>query len=160
MAKSNRVELNHVTIKPNYWRNFSGIGGRYNEPGNRNFCAFISEDQAAYLEGKGINVKRLEPRDEYSEPEYFIRVKVKLDSNWPPKFYVSTRDRNGEINSTELTYKNSDNSINEAVINGIDDYDIEDAHIRFNIGPQGGLYLHELSMLVSEGDKSLFEWGE
>lgn len=156
----NRIELNHVTIKPNYWRNFSGVGGRYNEPGNRNFCAFISEEQAEYLRSKGVNVKHLDPKDEYSNTEYFIRIKVKLNSNWPPKFYVTTKDRSGEYNTTELVYKKNNNTIDEFVINGIDDYDIQDAHVRFNISEQGGLYLHELSMLVGEGNTSLFDWGE
>lgn len=58
------------------FRNFSGVEGKYNKDGDRNFGVLIPGHFARELERDGWNVKWLEPREEGDPEDAFIRVSV------------------------------------------------------------------------------------
>ena len=72
-------------------RNFSGKEGKYNPAGKRNFCVFLSDDDAAQLKLDDWNVKVLRPRNEEDSSEYkpqpYLQVSVAFNVA-PPKIYL------------------------------------------------------------------------
>lgn len=59
------------------FRNFSGRAGKYNDEGERDFCAIISDsDMAQRLADEGWNISIIKPRDEDDETGHVLRVKV------------------------------------------------------------------------------------
>ena len=71
------------------FRNFSGKEGKYNAPGNRNFCVLLDEDLADDLIRDGWNVRYLRPREEDDEPQAYMQVKVAF-GNIPPTIVLIT----------------------------------------------------------------------
>lgn len=73
------------------YKNFSGIGKRFNAKGLRNFHIVLDEDLARMLERDGWNVKWHEPRegneDEKAWPS--LKVSVRFD-NYPPRIWLIT----------------------------------------------------------------------
>ena len=84
MANKNLI-LENVEILPGGFKNFSGKPGQFNAEGDRNFCVVLPEDLVPTLEADGWNVKTLASRDEDEPDKHFIRVKVRFNSNRPPK---------------------------------------------------------------------------
>lgn len=87
MAKKNLI-IENVEILPAGFRNFSGKPGTYNAEGDRNFCIVIPEQLVPAMERDGWNVKELSGVDENDPPKHFIRVKVRFNSNRPPKIVM------------------------------------------------------------------------
>lgn len=79
------------------FRNFSGEARRYNNAGDRNFNAAVSKEQAEMLTSIGFNVRELEPRDDFTEPLYLLKVKVSYRFN-PPNVKLSTSRVTRELN--------------------------------------------------------------
>jgi hypothetical protein len=78
MNKQNIVMENARII----FRNFSGVGDKFNREGNRNFSVVIDNpDVAEQLIRDGWNVKALKPRDEYDEPTHYLPVTVNMNGN-------------------------------------------------------------------------------
>lgn len=73
-----------------FFRNFSGLEGKFNAKGKRNFCVAIDEDLARDLEEEGWNVKYLEPRDDGDERLPYIQVSVMFGKGVPPKVVIIT----------------------------------------------------------------------
>ncbi len=71
------------------FKNFSGLEGKFNPAGKRNFCVFIDKDLANVLERDGWNVRYLTPRDDEEEPQAYIQVSFSYD-NYPPKIILIT----------------------------------------------------------------------
>ena len=71
------------------FRNFSGKEGKYNAPGNRNFCVLLDENLAEDLIRDGWNVRYLRPREEDDEPQAYMQVKVAF-GNIPPTVVLIT----------------------------------------------------------------------
>ena len=71
------------------FRNFSGKEGKYNAPGNRNFCVLLDENLADDLIRDGWNVRYLRPREEDDEPQAYMQVKVAF-GNIPPTVVLIT----------------------------------------------------------------------
>lgn len=69
----NRIVLENARI---LFRNFSGLEGKYNKEGDRNFGVLIPGHLARELEKDGWNVKWLEPREEGDPENAFLRVSV------------------------------------------------------------------------------------
>lgn len=72
------------------YRNFSGIAGKYNREGDRNFAIVIPDEKIANeLVDKGWNVKIKPPRDEGDDPFMYLPVKVKFNDRGPG-IYINT----------------------------------------------------------------------
>ena len=68
------------------FRNFSGIADEFNREGDRNFSFIIEdENQAKELLEDGWNVKTRKDKETDEILYYYLKVKVNLDSNWPPR---------------------------------------------------------------------------
>lgn len=66
------------------YRNFSGIGSKFNREGDRNFAVVIpDEDLAMRLKDEGWNVKIKDPRDEGDSPFMYLPVKIKFNDRGP-----------------------------------------------------------------------------
>lgn len=72
------------------YRNFSGLGSKYNREGDRNFAVIIpNEEIKDQLVEQGWNVKIKPPRDEDESPFMYLPVKVKFNSRGPGVYVVS-----------------------------------------------------------------------
>lgn len=66
------------------YRNFSGVGSKFNREGDRNFAVVIpDEDIAMRLKDEGWNVKIKDPRDEGDSPFMYLPVKIKFNDRGP-----------------------------------------------------------------------------
>ena len=72
------------------YRNFSGVGSKYNREGDRNFAVIINDQDIvdALLE-EGWNVKIKPPREEGDTPFMYLPVKIKF-SERGPSIYLKT----------------------------------------------------------------------
>lgn len=102
-----KIEDAHIMF-----RNFSGKASQYNREGNRNFCVRIENpDVAQKLTDLGWNVRMLAPRDQDSEPTYYMQVSLSFD-NYPATVYlhkghVTTKlegDMVNELDYAEIKY--------------------------------------------------------
>lgn len=85
--RGNILEIEDARI---IYRNFSGVGSKFNREGDRNFAVIIpNEELANELIEAGWNVKIKPPREEYDEPFMFLPVKIKFNSRGPAAYVVS-----------------------------------------------------------------------
>jgi hypothetical protein len=76
------------------FRNFSGLEGRFNNAGNRNFCVKLSDAEAERMLADGWNVKWLQPREEGDNPQAYLKIRVKYSDNpkaKPPRVILITK---------------------------------------------------------------------
>lgn len=84
----------HVTFAPRgilqiddariVYRNFAGVGSKFNREGDRNFAVVIPDEGLANeLIEQGWNVKMKPPRDEDDSPFMYLPVKIKFNDNGP-----------------------------------------------------------------------------
>jgi hypothetical protein len=72
------------------YRNFSGVGTKYNREGDRNFSLVIpNEEVADMLINEGWNVRIKPPRDEDDAPFMHLPVKVKFNDRGPNAYLKS-----------------------------------------------------------------------
>ena len=75
------------------YRNFSGIGSKYNREGDRNFAVIIPNQEICdQLINEGWNVKIKPPRDDDESPFMFLPVKVKFNNRGPGVYVVSGKN--------------------------------------------------------------------
>lgn len=95
----------HVTFAPKgilqiddariIYRNFSGIGSKFNREGDRNFSIIIEDqDIADELVKNGWNVKIKPPRDEDDTPFMTLPVKVKFNDRGPIVYLITGKRKN------------------------------------------------------------------
>lgn len=95
----------HVTFAPKgilqiddariIYRNFSGIGSKFNREGDRNFSIIIEDqDVADELVKNGWNVKIKPPRDEDDTPFMTLPVKVKFNDRGPIVYLITGKRKN------------------------------------------------------------------
>lgn len=74
------------------FRNFAGVGSKFNREGDRNFAVIIPNQEICdELVEAGWNVKIKPPRDEDDSPFMYLPVKVKFN-NRGPAAYVESGD--------------------------------------------------------------------
>ena len=72
------------------YRNFAGVGSKYNREGDRNFAVIIpNEEICNELVENGWNVKIKPPRDEDDSPFMYLPVKVKFNNRGPAAYVRS-----------------------------------------------------------------------
>lgn len=59
------------------FRNFSGVAGRFNEEGDRNFSVFLEDDVAELMKKDGWNVRWIKSREEDEPDRPILKVNVK-----------------------------------------------------------------------------------
>ena len=92
------------------YRNFSGVGSKFNREGDRNFAIYISdEDMAEELKERGWNVKIKPPREDGDDPFMFLPVKIKFNDRGPSVYLVTG---------------NKKTPLNENTVSCLDDIDI------------------------------------
>ena len=92
------------------YRNFSGVGSKFNREGDRNFAVYIpDEDMAEELKERGWNVKIKPPRDDGDDPFMFLPVKIKFNDRGPSVYLVTG---------------NKKTPLNENTVSCLDDIDI------------------------------------
>jgi len=94
----------HITFAPRgilqiddariIYRNFAGVGSKYNREGDRNFAVVIPNKEIAdKLIDEGWNVKVKPPREEDDEPFMFLPVKIKFNDRGPVVYLKSGDNR-------------------------------------------------------------------
>lgn len=92
------------------YRNFSGVGSKFNREGDRNFAVYIpDEDIAEELKERGWNVKIKPPREDGDDPFMFLPVKIKFNDRGPSVYLVTG---------------NKKTPLNENTVSCLDDIDI------------------------------------
>lgn len=72
------------------YRNFTGVGSKFNREGDRNFAVVIPDQEVAdALLDKGWNVKIKPPRDEDEDPFMYLPVKVRFNDRGPNVYLKS-----------------------------------------------------------------------
>ena len=85
--RGNILEIEDARI---IYRNFEGVGSKFNREGDRNFAVIIPDEESKeILMAAGWNVKIKPPHDDYDEPFMFLPVKIKFNSRGPAA-YVDT----------------------------------------------------------------------
>lgn len=102
----------HITFAPRgilqiddariIYRNFAGVGSKFNREGDRNFAVIIPEqEQADALIAEGWNVKIKPPRDEDDAPFMFLPVKIKFNDRGP-NCYLQTGNRMNRLDEESI----------------------------------------------------------
>ena len=85
--RGNILEISDARI---IYRNFAGVGSKFNREGDRNFAVIIpNEEIKDMLIEAGWNVKVKDPRDEFEDPFMFLPVKVKFNDRGPGAYVRS-----------------------------------------------------------------------
>lgn len=75
------------------YRNFAGVGSKYNREGDRNFAFIIPNQEICdKLTEEGWTVKIKPPRDEDDSPFMYLPVKVKFNSRGPAAYVESGKN--------------------------------------------------------------------
>lgn len=92
------------------YRNFAGIGSKFNREGDRNFAVVIPDEASAEaLTAEGWNVKIKPPREEGDTPFMCLPVKIKFTDRGPNCYLMTGKRRN---------------SLDEESVRCLDDIDI------------------------------------
>ena len=85
------------------YRNFSGIGSKFNREGDRNFAVIIpDEDMAERLVNEGWNVKIKPPRDDQDSPFMYLPVKVKFN-DYGPNVYLTSGKKTNKLDEDSVS---------------------------------------------------------
>lgn len=86
------LQINDARI---IYRNFAGIGSKYNREGDRNFAVVVPDEAAAEaLTMEGWNVRVKPPREEGDTPFMYLPVKVKFNDRGPNCYLVTGKHMN------------------------------------------------------------------
>lgn len=105
----------HIDDARIIYRNFAGLGSKFNREGDRNFAVVIDdEDIYDELIADGWNVKRKVRDDDDDAPRMFLPVKVKFNERGPRAYLQS-----GGAKAVELDEESID-CLDEIDIVGVD----------------------------------------
>ena len=97
--RDNILEIEDARI---IYRNFAGVGSKFNREGDRNFAVIVDSEEAKdILVEEGWNVKIKDPREGYDEPFMFLPVKIKFN-NRGPAAYVKSGDSVTRLNEDTI----------------------------------------------------------
>ena len=75
------------------YRNFAGVGSKFNREGDRNFAVRIPDTELAdKLVEEGWNVKIKDPKEEGNLPFMFLPVKIKFNDRGPVVYLKTGRN--------------------------------------------------------------------
>lgn len=102
------VQLNPVEIQNAHIfnLNFSGVEGRYNPAGRRNFCVELDDETAAAMEADGWNVKHGKPKQNNPDEKWPDFVKVNVSWKNPkkqPAIFMVTSKKKMELNERTIS---------------------------------------------------------
>ena len=84
------------------YRNFAGVGSKFNREGDRNFSVIITDENLANeLIEDGWNVRIKPPRDEDDTPFMHLPVKVKFNDRGP-NVYLITNGRKVQLDEDSV----------------------------------------------------------
>lgn len=142
MARGNVITIEDTKM---ILKNFAGKADKYNAEGRRSFGVLISPETAAEFEEERIPVKYLQPRHDEDEPIPWVKVKVNMDRENPPKIFT---DRNGDKTALDAS-----------TVSILDYADIDSASMQLSVyewefGGKSGkaLYLQTLVCFLNEDD--------
>lgn len=84
------------------FRNFSGLEGKFNREGDRNFTVLLSEETAEAMTRDGWNVKYLKAREEGDSDQAIVQVAVSF-KNTPPQIYMVTGERRTQLDESTIS---------------------------------------------------------
>lgn len=97
--RGNILEIEDARI---IFRNFAGVGSKFNREGDRNFAVIIPNQEICdELTEAGWNVKIKPPREDGEEPFMYLPVKIKFN-NRGPAAYVSSGDSHQKLNEDTI----------------------------------------------------------
>lgn len=83
----NVLEIENARI---IFRNFAGVGSKFNREGDRNFAVIIpNQDICDQLVEAGWNVKIKPPREDGEDPFMYLPVKIKFNNRGPAAYVIS-----------------------------------------------------------------------
>lgn len=108
----------HITFAPRgilqiddariIWRNFAGVGDKYNREGDRHFTLIVDNEELADAlrndkneYGVGWNIRSKPPRDEDEDPFITMKVKVKFNGRGP-NIYLKTGDAMNRLDEESI----------------------------------------------------------
>lgn len=98
-TRGNILEIEDARI---IFRNFAGLGSKYNREGDRNFAVIIpNEEIKDFLVENGWTVKIKPPREDEDSPFMYLPVKVKFN-NRGPAAYVQSGDQHTKLNEDTI----------------------------------------------------------
>ena len=117
-APGDRLQIDEAKI---VYRNFAGVGSKFNREGDRNFAVVIPDQEMAdALTEAGWNVKIKPPRDEDDSPFMYLQVKIKFNDRGPTAYLKS---------GSKMV------PLNEETIGCLDDIDIMPGGVDLDIRP-------------------------
>lgn len=126
-------------------KNFSGRSDKYTPEGKRSFGVVISPELAEQFENEGILVKYFAPRHEEDEPLPWVKVKVNLNRENPPKIFTARGDERTRLTEDSVKILDFADIINASMQLSIYDWNFA--------GKTGkALYLQNLVAFLDEDD--------
>ena len=90
------------------YRNFSGVGSKYNREGDRNFALIIPDQETADAlindtneYGVGWNVRIKPPREDGDEPFMYLPVKIRFNDRGP-NVYLQTGNARNKLDAESI----------------------------------------------------------
>ena len=84
------------------FRNFSGVGSKFNREGDRNFAVIIPNQEIAdALIEEGWKVKIKPPREDGDDPFMYLPVKIKFNDRGP-NVYLKTGDAMNKLDEESI----------------------------------------------------------
>jgi hypothetical protein len=85
------------------YRNFAGVGNKFNREGDRNFSILIEDIETAdALRSIGYNVKIKPPREEGDTPFMHLPVKVKFNGRGPKAYLYAGGEKAVELDEESI----------------------------------------------------------
>ena len=85
------------------YRNFTGVGSKFNREGDRNFSVIIPNQEICdELIEAGWNVKIKPPREDGEDPFMFLPVKIKFNNRGPAAYVISGNSRPKRLNEETI----------------------------------------------------------